>query len=173
MCPESDSWLSCKAGAGLSQGVVVVMLSRTCVPVLSLATICSTDLHDEAGRQEVIEDECVSGSDPVGADDELVDAAGAGSGSPVIRAVRRFAAAVGNGGPRSQVEHGDRVDGAAVVQVDSFVYQRRIIARDGHRPNTGIPRSSPRGLALKQSLATIRCQAAKNAKSGESPWRAD
>ena len=46
VCPDSDRWLSSKAGGGLSQEVVVVMLSRMCVPVLSLATICSTDWHD-------------------------------------------------------------------------------------------------------------------------------
>ena len=74
VCPDSDSWLSSKAGAGPSQDVGVVMLSMTCVPVLSVATICSTDWHD-GGQAVVIADECVSGSGPVGTDHELVDAA--------------------------------------------------------------------------------------------------
>ena len=43
--PDSDSWLSSKAGAVPLQELVVVMLSRMCVPVVSLATICSTDVH--------------------------------------------------------------------------------------------------------------------------------
>ena len=80
----------------------MVMLSRTCVPVLSLATICSTDWHDEC-QAGVIEDECVSGSGPVGAEDELVDAARAPQGfaGVALGAVRPIAAAVGNAGPRS------------------------------------------------------------------------
>ena len=63
------------------------------------------------------EDECVSGSDPVGAEDELVDAA-VEPGPPLSPAqLHRFAAAVGNSGPGSQVKDSDRVAEAAVVMV--------------------------------------------------------
>ena len=77
------------------------MLSMTCVPVLSVATICSTDWHDEV-QAAVVEDECASGSGPVGTEDELVDAADARAGAPALpRGSRPICRRGRNAGPGS------------------------------------------------------------------------
>ena len=120
------------------------MLSRTCVPVLSLATICSTDWHD--GPRRIVEDECMSGSVPVGTEDELVDAAGAGASAAAapFGAAHRFAA-----GERGSLFAGQR--------------QRRCCRcrrSDRHWTRSLVPHNRPRARPPppRNRVVVIRCR---------------